>query len=219
MEHVIDEHALLPFSDFRLRPGPGLTDDRKLSSPSASVVVTMAGSATNTSTPQVTRSSFLFSSHEECKLISFFICKATLPQIATHLTAPSSSALRATPLLRVKAKITVKNTICMSLRLAAYGEFDCDFDFDSQERSCSKYIIPASHRPLSHPYTPLHAGLSASLPPVVLPRHPTGLGWRRPRAKRHCNHPPARLGARLQVIRDSKTDSTGWFVGRSSVAH
>ncbi len=25
----------------------------------------------------------------------------------------------------------------MSLRLAAYGEFDCDFDFDSQEWSCS----------------------------------------------------------------------------------
>ena len=25
----------------------------------------------------------------------------------------------------------------MSLRLAAYGEFDCDFGFDSQEWSCS----------------------------------------------------------------------------------
>ncbi len=45
--------------------------------------------------------------------------------------------IRATPLLRVKAKITVKNTVCLSLRLAAYGEFDCDFDFDSQEWSCS----------------------------------------------------------------------------------
>ena len=45
--------------------------------------------------------------------------------------------LRATPLLRLKVKSTVKNTVCMSLRLAAYGEFDCEFAFDSQEWSCS----------------------------------------------------------------------------------
>ncbi len=53
---------------------------------------------------------------------------------------PPSPAMfvRATPLLRVKAKITVKNAVCMSLRLAAYGEFDFDFDYDSQEWSCSQ---------------------------------------------------------------------------------
>ena len=46
--------------------------------------------------------------------------------------------VRAAPLLRVKVKFTVKKAICMSLPLAAYGEFDCDFDFDSQEWSCSQ---------------------------------------------------------------------------------
>ena len=50
----------------------------------------------------------------------------------------SRAALRATPLLIVKAKFTVKNAVCMSLRLPAYGEFDCDFDYDSQEWGCSK---------------------------------------------------------------------------------
>ncbi len=34
-------------------------------------------------------------------------------------------------ILRVIVKFTVKNAVCMSLRLAAYGEFDCEFGFDS----------------------------------------------------------------------------------------
>ncbi len=44
---------------------------------------------------------------------------------------------RETPLLRVIVKFTVKNAVCMSLRLTAYGEFDCEFDCDSQEWSSS----------------------------------------------------------------------------------
>ena len=47
--------------------------------------------------------------------------------------------LRATPLLRVKVKFTVKNAVCMSLRVTAYGEFDRDFGFDSQEWGCSNH--------------------------------------------------------------------------------
>ena len=46
--------------------------------------------------------------------------------------------MRANTLLKVIVKFTVKITVCMSLRLAAYGEFDCEFDYDSQEWSCSK---------------------------------------------------------------------------------
>ena len=46
--------------------------------------------------------------------------------------------LRATPPLNVKVKFTVKNPVCMRLRLAAHGEIDRDFDYDSQEWSCSK---------------------------------------------------------------------------------
>ena len=46
--------------------------------------------------------------------------------------------MRATPLLRVIVKFTVENTVCMSLRLTAYGEFDCEVDYDSQEWSCSE---------------------------------------------------------------------------------
>ena len=46
----------------------------------------------------------------------------------------------ATPLLRVKAKITVKNAVCTS-PLAAYGEFDCECHYDSQERSCSQTVF------------------------------------------------------------------------------
>ncbi len=45
--------------------------------------------------------------------------------------------VRANPLLKVIVKFTVKITGCMSLRLAAYGEFYCEFDYDFQEWSCS----------------------------------------------------------------------------------
>ena len=50
---------------------------------------------------------------------------------------------RAAPLVRVKAKFTVKNAVCCRQRLLAYGVLDCEFDFDSQsgfalsERKCS----------------------------------------------------------------------------------
>ena len=57
--------------------------------------------------------------------------------------------LRAAPLLRVKAKISVKIAVCMSLRLAAYGEFDSDFGFDSQEWSCSKNPVLSDATPCS----------------------------------------------------------------------
>ncbi len=40
--------------------------------------------------------------------------------------------------MRVIVKFTVKNAVCMSLRLTAYGKFDCDFGFDSQEWICSQ---------------------------------------------------------------------------------
>ena len=62
--------------------------------------------------------------------------------------------IRATPLLRVIVKFTVKNAVCMSLRLAADGEFDCEFDYDSQEWSCS-YAFALSEWPL----LPDHTGL------------------------------------------------------------
>ncbi len=45
--------------------------------------------------------------------------------------------IRAAPLVRANVKFTVKHTVCMSLRLAAYGEFDREFGFDSHEWSCS----------------------------------------------------------------------------------
>ena len=45
--------------------------------------------------------------------------------------------LRAAPLVRVKAKFTVKNAVCPSLPFAAYGVFDCEFGFPSHEWSCS----------------------------------------------------------------------------------
>ncbi len=48
------------------------------------------------------------------------------------------------PLLRVVVNFTVKIAVCMSLRLAAHEEVNCEFDFDSQEGSCSNEgpIVP-----------------------------------------------------------------------------
>ncbi len=43
--------------------------------------------------------------------------------------------------MRVIVKFTVENAACVSLRLTAYGEFDSEFDYDSQEWSCSKYAF------------------------------------------------------------------------------
>ena len=45
--------------------------------------------------------------------------------------------IRAAPLVRAKVKITVKNAVCPSLPIAAYGVFDCEFGFPSHEWSCS----------------------------------------------------------------------------------
>ena len=45
---------------------------------------------------------------------------------------------RATPLLRVKVKITVKFPVCSKPKTHTYGVFDRDFGFDSQEWSCSE---------------------------------------------------------------------------------
>ena len=44
---------------------------------------------------------------------------------------------RAAPLVRVKTKITVKNAVCEESSATAYGDFDCEFDFDSHEWSCA----------------------------------------------------------------------------------
>ena len=60
-----------------------------------------------------------------------------------------SRDVRATPLLRVKVKFTVKNAVCESLRPTASGECDCEFGFDSQEWSCSR-----SHREVYAGLTP-----------------------------------------------------------------
>ena len=58
-------------------------------------------------------------------------CSRVMSDLLSSLQASSKKhALRATPLLRVIVKFTVKNAVCMSLRLTAYGEFDCEFDFD-----------------------------------------------------------------------------------------
>ena len=43
------------------------------------------------------------------------------------------------PLVRVKAKFSVKNAVCCRRQLLAYGIFDCDFHFGSREWSCSKW--------------------------------------------------------------------------------
>ena len=48
--------------------------------------------------------------------------------------------IRAAPLVRVKAQITVKTAVCMSRRLTVYGEFDCEFDYDSQEWRSSQDV-------------------------------------------------------------------------------
>ncbi len=45
----------------------------------------------------------------------------------------SSHSQRAVPLVRVKAKFTVKNSVYCRRRLLTYGVFYCDFGFDSQE--------------------------------------------------------------------------------------
>ena len=52
---------------------------------------------------------------------------------------------RAAPLVRVKAKFPVKHAVCYRRRLLAYGVFDCEFDYDSHEWSCSG---PIRHRTL-----------------------------------------------------------------------
>ncbi len=70
-----------------------------------------------------------------------FSSSATVYGDPVKLPIDEEHPVRATPLLRVKAKITVKNAVCRSLRLAASGEFDCDFDFDSQEWSCSESLV------------------------------------------------------------------------------
>ena len=48
--------------------------------------------------------------------------------------------LRATQLLIVKVKFAVKNAVSCRRRLLAYGDFDCELDFDSQDWSCSKFV-------------------------------------------------------------------------------
>ena len=47
-----------------------------------------------------------------------------------------SLSLKAAPLVRVRVKFTVKTLHAWS-GAPVYGEFDCEFDFDSHEWSCS----------------------------------------------------------------------------------
>ena len=53
--------------------------------------------------------------------------------------------MTAAPLGRVNAKIAIKNAGCKSLRLRVYGEFDCEFDYDSQEWSCAQNLVEDSY--------------------------------------------------------------------------
>ncbi len=63
------------------------------------------------------------------------------------MTRARRAALRATPLLRVNVKFTVKNAECMSLQFAAYGEFDCDLTLTLKSgvalRGAHRKMIPA----------------------------------------------------------------------------
>ncbi len=67
------------------------------------------------------------------------LCFTCLKALDTHQRLASSlqRKLRAGPLVRGKAKTTVKNAVCEESSVSAYGVFDCQFDFDSHERSCS----------------------------------------------------------------------------------
>ena len=47
-------------------------------------------------------------------------------------------AVRAAPLVRVKAKFIGKNAVSLSLPFAAYGVFDCEFGLPPHEWSCSE---------------------------------------------------------------------------------
>ena len=53
------------------------------------------------------------------------------------MTCTNGAALRATPLLRGKAKFTVKNAVRCKWKTWTYGGFDCDFHFCSHEWRCS----------------------------------------------------------------------------------
>ncbi len=46
--------------------------------------------------------------------------------------------LRAALLVRVKAKVTVRNAVCEASSATAFGVFDCECDFGSHEWSCPK---------------------------------------------------------------------------------
>ncbi len=69
--------------------------------------------------------------------ISFKLCEVDLLGVCFE------SGLRATPLLRVIVKITVKFPVCSEPKTHAYGDFDGEFDYDSPEWGCSK---SASHK-------------------------------------------------------------------------
>ena len=47
---------------------------------------------------------------------------------------------RAAPLVRAKVIFTVNFPVGERLRLTAYGESDCEFDFDSHEWSCTQRV-------------------------------------------------------------------------------
>ncbi len=58
-----------------------------------------------------------------------------------------SSQMRATPLVRGKARFTVKNAVCCKWKTRTYDVFDCDFHFCSHKWSCSHRSCEADRIP------------------------------------------------------------------------
>ena len=59
---------------------------------------------------------------------------------------PLGCDMRTAPLVRVKAKCTVKNAACSKWKTRTYGVFDCEFGFHSHEWSCSEVTAIACKR-------------------------------------------------------------------------
>ena len=54
-----------------------------------------------------------------------------------HACSVMFYGVRVAPLLRVIVKFTVKFPVCNKPKTHAYGVLNCEFDYDSQEWSCS----------------------------------------------------------------------------------
>ena len=76
--------------------------------------------------------------------------KVRMATLLTPLTLLSN--LRAAPLVRAKAKFTVKNAVCGKWKTRTYGVFDCEFHFHSHEWSCSHHWQNMLMRPRFSPW-------------------------------------------------------------------